>query len=99
MIEVSERNYFVEMKTYIVYFSSLPMCCNTGSSDSVVPDLPVPTISAPSRWVWDQEEERKRQERWQKEQDRLLQEKYQREQEKLREEWQRAKQEAERENS
>ncbi|XP_057388779.1 LIM domain only protein 7 isoform X7 [Balaenoptera acutorostrata] len=70
-----------------------------GSSDSVVPDLPVPTISAPSRWAWDQEGERKRQERWQKEQDRLLQEKYQREQEKLREEWQRAKQEAERENS
>uniref|UniRef100_A0A8D2CL05 LIM domain 7 n=1 Tax=Sciurus vulgaris TaxID=55149 RepID=A0A8D2CL05_SCIVU len=70
-----------------------------GSSDSVVPDLPVPTLSAPSRWAWDQEEERKRQERWQKEQDRLLQEKYQREQEKLREEWQRAKQEAERENS
>uniref|UniRef100_A0A8C7BCZ1 LIM domain 7 n=2 Tax=Neovison vison TaxID=452646 RepID=A0A8C7BCZ1_NEOVI len=69
-----------------------------GSSDSVVPDLPVPTLSAPSRWAWDQEEERKRQERWQKEQDRLLQEKYQREQEKLREEWQRAKQEAEREN-
>ncbi|XP_037655749.1 LIM domain only protein 7 isoform X6 [Choloepus didactylus] len=70
-----------------------------GSSDFVVPDLPVPTISAPSRWAWDPEEERKRQERWQKEQDRLLQEKYQREQEKLREEWQRAKQEAERENS
>ncbi|XP_060250551.1 LIM domain only protein 7 isoform X29 [Ovis aries] len=70
-----------------------------GSSDSVVPDLPVPTISAPSRWAWDPEEERRRQERWQKEQDRLLQEKYQREQEKLREEWQRAKQEAERENS
>ncbi|XP_063102941.1 LIM domain only protein 7 isoform X15 [Cavia porcellus] len=70
-----------------------------GSSDSVVPDLPVPTLSTPSRWAWDQEEERRRQERWQKEQDRLLQEKYQREQEKLREEWQRAKQEAERENS
>nr|XP_036866168.1 LIM domain only protein 7 isoform X3 [Manis javanica] len=70
-----------------------------GSSDSVVPDLPAPTLSAPSRWAWDAEEERKRQERWQKEQDRLLQEKYQREQEKLREEWQRAKQEAERENS
>ncbi|XP_036055127.1 LIM domain only protein 7 isoform X3 [Onychomys torridus] len=70
-----------------------------GSSDSVVPDLPVPTLNAPSRWAWDQEEERKRQERWQKEQDRLLQEKYQREQEKLREEWQRAQQEAERENS
>ncbi|CAO2591770.1 LIM domain only protein 7 [Lemmus lemmus] len=59
----------------------------------------VPTLNAPSRWAWDQEEERKRQERWQKEQDRLLQEKYQREQEKLREEWQRAQQEAERENS
>ncbi|XP_016047551.1 LIM domain only protein 7 isoform X7 [Erinaceus europaeus] len=70
-----------------------------GSSDSMVPDLPVPTISAPSRWAWDQEEERKRQEKWQKEQDRLLQEKYQREQEKLREEWQIAMQEAERENS
>ncbi|XP_006901192.1 PREDICTED: LIM domain only protein 7-like [Elephantulus edwardii] len=70
-----------------------------GSADSVSPDLPVPTLSAPSRWAWDQEEERRRQERWQKEQDRLLQEKYQREQEKLREEWQRAKQEAERENS
>ncbi|XP_068922928.1 LIM domain only protein 7 isoform X10 [Petaurus breviceps papuanus] len=70
-----------------------------GSSDSVVPDLPVPTINAPSRWAWDQEEERKRQEKWQKEQERLLQEKYQREQEKLREEWQRAQQEAEKENS
>ncbi|XP_075806166.1 LIM domain only protein 7 isoform X19 [Microtus pennsylvanicus] len=70
-----------------------------GSSDSAGPDVPVPTLNAPSRWAWDQEEERKRQERWQKEQDRLLQEKYQREQEKLREEWQRAQQEAERENS
>ncbi|KAB0407620.1 hypothetical protein E2I00_016248, partial [Balaenoptera physalus] len=68
-------------------------------SESLQNSLPVPTISAPSRWAWDQEGERKRQERWQKEQDRLLQEKYQREQEKLREEWQRAKQEAERENS
>ncbi|XP_050000639.1 LIM domain only protein 7 isoform X4 [Alexandromys fortis] len=70
-----------------------------GSPDSAGPDVPVPTLNAPSRWAWDQEEERKRQERWQKEQDRLLQEKYQREQEKLREEWQRAQQEAERENS
>uniref|UniRef100_H0XGW2 LIM domain 7 n=1 Tax=Otolemur garnettii TaxID=30611 RepID=H0XGW2_OTOGA len=70
-----------------------------GSSDSAAGQLPVPALSAPSRWAWDPEEERKRQERWQKEQDRLLQEKYQREQEKLREEWQKAKQEAERENS
>uniref|UniRef100_A0A5F8HDE8 LIM domain 7 n=1 Tax=Monodelphis domestica TaxID=13616 RepID=A0A5F8HDE8_MONDO len=78
-------------------YSSWVYLC--GSSDSVVPDLPVPTINAPSRWAWDQEEERKRQEKWQKEQDRLLQEKYQREQEKLREEWQRAQQEAEKESS
>uniref|UniRef100_A0A8C3LZ62 LIM domain 7 n=1 Tax=Chrysolophus pictus TaxID=9089 RepID=A0A8C3LZ62_CHRPC len=71
-----------------------------GKSKSDIPLLlPVPSISAPSRRVWDQEEERKRQEKWQKEQDRLLQEKYKREQEKLREEWLRAKQEAEKENS
>ncbi|NXE52026.1 LMO7 protein, partial [Casuarius casuarius] len=70
-----------------------------GGSETAMPDLPVPSISAPTRRVWDQEEERKRQEKWQKEQDRLLQEKYQREQEKLREEWLRAKQEAEKESS
>ncbi|NWI96734.1 LMO7 protein, partial [Pitta sordida] len=70
-----------------------------GGPEPAMPDLPVPSISAPSRRVWDQEEERKRQEKWQKEQDRLLQEKYQREQEKLREEWLRAKQEAEKETS
>ncbi|NXS51359.1 LMO7 protein, partial [Brachypteracias leptosomus] len=70
-----------------------------GGPESAMPDLPVPSISAPSRRVWDQEEERKRQEKWQKEQERLLQEKYQREQEKLREEWLRAKQEAEKESS
>ncbi|XP_062422872.1 LIM domain only protein 7 isoform X3 [Rhea pennata] len=70
-----------------------------GGPETAMPDLPVPSISAPARRVWDQEEERKRQEKWQKEQERLLQEKYQREQEKLREEWLRAKQEAERESS
>ncbi|XP_010001799.1 PREDICTED: LIM domain only protein 7 [Chaetura pelagica] len=70
-----------------------------GGPEPAMPDLPVPSITAPSRRVWDQEEERKRQEKWQKEQDRLLQEKYQREQEKLREEWLRAKQEAEKESS
>ncbi|NXG41245.1 LMO7 protein, partial [Psilopogon haemacephalus] len=70
-----------------------------GGPEPAMPDLPVPSISAPSRRVWDQEEERKRQEKWQKEQERLLQEKYQREQEKLREEWLRAKQEAEKESS
>ncbi|XP_038039988.2 LIM domain only protein 7 isoform X16 [Anas platyrhynchos] len=84
-----------------------------GGPEPALPDLPVPSITASNRRVWDQEEERKRQEKWQKEQDRLLQlvynltcgemalknEKYKREQEKLREEWLRAKQEAERENS
>ncbi|XP_067148936.1 LIM domain only protein 7 isoform X2 [Apteryx mantelli] len=70
-----------------------------GGPEAAMPDLPVPSISAPTRRVWDQEEERKRQEKWQKEQERLLQEKYQREQEKLREEWLRAKQEAEKESS
>ncbi|NXA29148.1 LMO7 protein, partial [Ibidorhyncha struthersii] len=44
-----------------------------GGPEPAMPDLPVPSISAPSRRVWDQEEERKRQEKWQKEQDRLLQ--------------------------
>ncbi|XP_070096030.1 LIM domain only protein 7 isoform X18 [Equus caballus] len=92
-----ESNTFESKGSSGFSYSSWVYLC--GSADSVVPDLPVPTISAPSRWAWDQEEERKRQERWQKEQDRLLQEKYQREQEKLREEWLRAKQEAERENS
>ncbi|KAF6084234.1 LIM domain 7 [Phyllostomus discolor] len=94
---LKRRSQFFEQGSPGFSYSSWVYLC--GSSDSVVPDLPVPTISAPSRWAWDQEEERKRQERWQKEQDRLLQEKYQREQEKLREEWQRAQQEAERENS
>ncbi|CAM4418889.1 unnamed protein product [Lepidochelys kempii] len=70
-----------------------------GGSEPAVSDLPVPSINAPSRWTWDQEEERKRQEKWQKEQERLLQEKYKREQEKLRKEWLQAQQEAERESS
>uniref|UniRef100_A0A670IL65 LIM domain 7 n=1 Tax=Podarcis muralis TaxID=64176 RepID=A0A670IL65_PODMU len=64
-----------------------------------VTSLPVPPISASSRWAWDQEEERKRQEKWQAEQDRLLQEKYRREQERLKEEWLKAQKEAEKENS
>ncbi|XP_060047514.1 LIM domain only protein 7 isoform X4 [Erinaceus europaeus] len=94
---LKRRSQFFEQGSPGFSYSSWVYLC--GSSDSMVPDLPVPTISAPSRWAWDQEEERKRQEKWQKEQDRLLQEKYQREQEKLREEWQIAMQEAERENS
>ncbi|XP_069746649.1 LIM domain only protein 7-like isoform X4 [Narcine bancroftii] len=70
-----------------------------GGSESAMSDLQIPSISVSSRWSWNPEEERKRQEIWQKEQDRLLQEKYQREQEKLQEEWERAQKEAEQEGS
>ncbi|XP_057707583.1 LIM domain only protein 7-like isoform X1 [Corythoichthys intestinalis] len=65
-----------------------------GGTDSTLPDIPVPPITASStRWAWDPEEERKRQEKWQKEQERQLQEKYKRDQEKLQEEWTKAQQE------
>ncbi|KAL1282218.1 hypothetical protein QQF64_001021, partial [Cirrhinus molitorella] len=67
---------------------------NKGGSESAISDLQVPTISTTSsRWSWDHEEERRRQEKWQMEQERLLQEKYRRDQEKLEEEWRRAQQE------
>ncbi|XP_045068832.1 LIM domain only protein 7 isoform X1 [Coregonus clupeaformis] len=66
-----------------------------GGSDSVISDMPVPSITPSSNhWSWDLEEECRRQEKWQKEQERLLQEKYRRDQEKLEEEWCRAQQEA-----
>ncbi|XP_034430757.1 LIM domain only protein 7 isoform X16 [Hippoglossus hippoglossus] len=59
-----------------------------GGSESAMPDMPVPSITpSSSRWSWDPEDERRRQEKWQKEQERLLQEKYKRDQEKLQEEW------------
>ncbi|XP_051559101.1 LIM domain only protein 7-like isoform X2 [Myxocyprinus asiaticus] len=65
-----------------------------GGSESDISDLQVPSISASSsRWSWDHEEERRRQEKWQMEQELLLQEKYRRDQEKLEEEWRRAQQE------
>ncbi|XP_042350885.1 LIM domain only protein 7 isoform X3 [Plectropomus leopardus] len=65
-----------------------------GGSESAMPDIPVPSITpSSSRWSWDPEEERRRQEKWQKEQERLLQEKYKRDQEKLQEEWLKAQQE------
>nr|XP_030126992.3 LIM domain only protein 7 isoform X17 [Taeniopygia guttata] len=94
---LKRRSQFFEQGSSGYSYSSWVYLC--GGPEPAMPDLPVPSISAPSRRVWDQEEERKRQEKWQKEQDRLLQEKYQREQEKLREEWLRAKQEAEKESS
>uniref|UniRef100_A0A3Q4BVR9 Uncharacterized protein n=1 Tax=Mola mola TaxID=94237 RepID=A0A3Q4BVR9_MOLML len=56
--------------------------------------IPVPSIMpSVSRWSWDPEEERKRQEKWQKEQERLLQEQ---EHQRQAEEW-RKKEQAERE--
>ncbi|XP_043104058.1 LIM domain only protein 7 isoform X15 [Puntigrus tetrazona] len=70
-----------------------------GGSDAAISNLPVPSItSSTTRWSWDPEEERKRQEKWQKEQERLLQEKYKKDQEKLDEEWRKAQQELEKEN-
>ncbi|KAI9530081.1 hypothetical protein NQZ68_004098, partial [Dissostichus eleginoides] len=64
-----------------------------GGPESAMPDILVPPIIPSSRWSWDPEEERKRQEKWQKEQERLLQEKYKRDQEKMQEEWMKAQQE------
>ncbi|KAM4046938.1 LIM domain only protein 7 isoform 3-T3 [Anomaloglossus baeobatrachus] len=66
-----------------------------GSTDSSAPEMPVPPINVSTRWSWDPEEERKRQEKWHQEQEKLLQEKYKREQERLKEEWERAQEEAE----
>ncbi|MEE6470961.1 hypothetical protein FKM82_009127 [Ascaphus truei] len=65
-----------------------------GSSDSAGPDMPVPSINVSTRFSWDPEDERKRQEKWQQEQEQILQEKYKREQERLKEEWERAQKEA-----
>ncbi|XP_056610365.1 LIM domain only protein 7 isoform X7 [Triplophysa dalaica] len=64
---------------------------NKGGSETEISNLPVPSITTSStRWSWDQEDERRRQEKWQKEQERLLQEKYKKDQEKLEEEWKKA---------
>uniref|UniRef100_A0A8C7NAR0 Calponin-homology (CH) domain-containing protein n=1 Tax=Oncorhynchus kisutch TaxID=8019 RepID=A0A8C7NAR0_ONCKI len=48
-------------------------------------------------WVWNPEDERRRQEKWQQEQERFLQEQYLREQEKLKGEWERAQREVDEE--
>nr|XP_054587807.1 uncharacterized protein LOC107381152 isoform X1 [Nothobranchius furzeri]XP_054587808.1 uncharacterized protein LOC107381152 isoform X1 [Nothobranchius furzeri] len=67
----------------------------TGGSESAISDLQVPSLSlSTSNWLWDREEDRRRQEKWQEEQERLLQEQYQRDQERLEAEWQRAQQDA-----
>uniref|UniRef100_A0A674NNG7 PDZ domain-containing protein n=1 Tax=Takifugu rubripes TaxID=31033 RepID=A0A674NNG7_TAKRU len=68
---------------------------NKGGSESAISDLQVPSLSpSSSSWMWNYEEERRRQQKWQEEQERLLQEKYQRDQERLEAEWQRAQQDA-----
>ncbi|XP_036827845.1 LIM and calponin homology domains-containing protein 1-like isoform X2 [Oncorhynchus mykiss] len=48
-------------------------------------------------WVWNPEDERRRQEKWQQEQERFLQEQYLREQDKLKGEWERAQREVDEE--
>uniref|UniRef100_A0A670IJ40 LIM domain 7 n=1 Tax=Podarcis muralis TaxID=64176 RepID=A0A670IJ40_PODMU len=94
---LKRRSQFFEQGSSGFSYNSWVYLC--GGPEPAIPDLPVPPISASSRWAWDQEEERKRQEKWQAEQDRLLQEKYRREQERLKEEWLKAQKEAEKENS
>ncbi|XP_073702171.1 LIM domain only protein 7 isoform X3 [Garra rufa] len=70
-----------------------------GGSDTAISNLPVPSITTSNtRWSWDPEEERRRNEKWQKEQERLLQEKYKKDQEKLDEEWKKAQQEVQKES-
>ncbi|KAK7168952.1 hypothetical protein R3I93_005066 [Phoxinus phoxinus] len=66
---------------------------NKGGSDTAISNLPMPSVTtSTTRWSWDPEEERRRQEKWQKEQERLLQDKYKKDQEKLDEEWRKAQQ-------
>ncbi|XP_059896701.1 LIM domain only protein 7 isoform X5 [Gadus macrocephalus] len=72
-----------------------PLVYLCGGSETAISDIPVPTLTpSASRWSWDPEEERRRQEKWQKEQDRLLQEKYKRDQEKMQEIWRKDQEEA-----
>ncbi|XP_076730867.1 LIM domain only protein 7 isoform X8 [Maylandia zebra] len=88
---LKRRSEFFEQGGSGSSVSALVYLCG-GGSEPAVPDIPVPVITPSSRWSFDPEEERKRQEKWQKEQERLLQEKYKRDQEKLQEEWLKAQQ-------
>ncbi|XP_022596508.1 LIM domain only protein 7 isoform X8 [Seriola dumerili] len=89
---LKRRSEFFEQGGSGSSVSALVYLC--GGSEPAMPDIPVPSITpSSSRWSWDPEEERRRQEKWQKEQERLLQEKYKRDQEKLQEEWLKAQQE------
>ncbi|XP_065148784.2 LIM domain only protein 7 isoform X12 [Paramisgurnus dabryanus] len=94
---LKRRSEFFEQGSAGLSVSSLVYLC--GGSDTAIPNLPSPSITTSSiRSSWDQEDERKRQEKWQKEQERLLQEKYKKDQEKLEEEWKKAQQEFARNN-
>ncbi|XP_056610361.1 LIM domain only protein 7 isoform X4 [Triplophysa dalaica] len=86
---LKRRSEFFEQGSTGLSVSSLVYLC--GGSETEISNLPVPSITTSStRWSWDQEDERRRQEKWQKEQERLLQEKYKKDQEKLEEEWKKA---------
>ncbi|XP_025019216.1 LIM domain only protein 7 isoform X4 [Python bivittatus] len=94
---LKRRSQFFEQGAPGSLYNSWVYLC--GGPEPAILDLPVPPIAAPGRRTWDQEEERKRQEKWQAEQERLLQEQYRREQERLKEEWLKAQREAEKEIS
>ncbi|XP_078478290.1 LIM domain only protein 7-like, partial [Lampetra planeri] len=89
---LKRRSEFFEQGCSESSVSALVYLCG---SETSVPDVNTCTPITPSssRWSWDPEEERRRQEKWQKEQERLLQEKYKRDQEKLQEEWLKAQEE------
>ncbi|XP_056107806.1 LIM domain only protein 7 isoform X2 [Rhinichthys klamathensis goyatoka] len=88
---LKRRSEFFEQGSAGLTVSSLVYLC--GGSDTAISNLPMPSITtSTTRWSWDPEEERRRQEKWQKEQERLLQEKYRKDQEKLDEEWKKAQQ-------
>ncbi|XP_051800860.1 LIM domain only protein 7-like [Acanthochromis polyacanthus] len=76
-----------------VLSDNLRTATSKGGSESAISDLQVPSLNrSTSSWSWDQEEDRRRQEKWQEEQERLLQEQYQRDQERLEAEWRKAQQ-------
>uniref|UniRef100_A0A8C5ETD1 LIM domain 7a n=1 Tax=Gouania willdenowi TaxID=441366 RepID=A0A8C5ETD1_GOUWI len=80
--------YFLNFHRFVSLRCSLP-----GNS---LMSIPVPPITPSSRWSWDPEEERRRQEKWQKEQERLLQRKEEQERQRQAEE-KRKREEEERE--
>uniref|UniRef100_A0A8C5EH73 LIM domain 7a n=1 Tax=Gouania willdenowi TaxID=441366 RepID=A0A8C5EH73_GOUWI len=83
--------YFLNFHRFVSLRCSLP-----GNSLMSAHPIPVPPITPSSRWSWDPEEERRRQEKWQKEQERLLQRKEEQERQRQAEE-KRKREEEERE--